>query len=94
MTAIQEITNEINDFTDIIKSTFPELYESLNETPLFLSYDKSKDRIIDYTRYLGFLKSQFCELVKIYDMQKRANDVTQIKNRVTHLRMKKATFVK
>lgn len=76
MTDLKDITNEIIDFTGIIRQTFPELYESLDETPLFLSYKSKQDIINDYKRYLGFLRSQFIELVKVYESRKHENDVT------------------
>lgn len=88
MKTINEITNEINNYTSIIKNTFHELYDKLTETPLFLSYEKKDNSIADYKSYLSFLKSQLTELVKIYELQKHENDIKQTKSTVT-FRIKK-----
>lgn len=83
MKTMNEITNEINNYTSIIKNTFPEFYEKLAETPLFLSYEEQDNTITDYKRYLSFLKSQLTELVKIYELRKHENDIKQTKSTVT-----------
>ncbi|WP_417350881.1 hypothetical protein [Flavobacterium alkalisoli] len=89
MNSIDKITTEITNLTDIIKNTFPWMYENLSETPIFFSYEETKHIISDYSGYRDSLRSQFTEMVKIYELRKHENNVIQIKSIATTLIIKK-----
>ncbi|MEO4006215.1 MULTISPECIES: hypothetical protein [unclassified Flavobacterium] len=54
----RKLMREIFTITVIIQKEFPELYEHLGETPLFLSYGEDQMAIIDFEQYLESIKQQ------------------------------------
>ena len=55
---IKILTAEILEITLQIQVEFPELYKLLNETPLFLSFQKSEITTENLEEYLYSLKDQ------------------------------------
>ncbi|RKT01946.1 hypothetical protein BCF58_1175 [Chryseobacterium defluvii] len=55
---IQWLTKKILKITVEIQKKFPELYDLLNETPLFLSDRKRKITIEDFRQYLLSIRMQ------------------------------------
>jgi hypothetical protein len=54
----KDLINDIFDITTKIQKEYPELYENLRETPLFIS-NKENDIInADFEQYLESLKTQ------------------------------------
>ena len=61
----QKITDKILGVTVTIQHKFPELYDHLNETPLFLSYKKMFIGMADYQQYLESIQLQLAEFEKL-----------------------------
>ncbi|MDR0228353.1 MAG: hypothetical protein LBI72_04740 [Flavobacteriaceae bacterium] len=59
----EKLMQEIIEVTTVIQRQCPELYVTLQETPLFISYDKQDIKIEDYEKYLSFLKKQLQEFM-------------------------------
>ena len=60
----QKLENEILSVTSRIEKEFPELYKLLIETPLFLSYNKSRITTAELEEYLISLRSQLSTFEK------------------------------
>jgi hypothetical protein len=58
MVPLHKITEMILAVTNTIHREFPELYDHLNETPLFLTYDHMRIGIADYQQYLESIQVQ------------------------------------
>lgn len=54
----KQLMNEIFVVTAMIQKEFPELYEHLSETPLFLSDNIEGISLVDFKQYLESLKTQ------------------------------------
>jgi septation ring formation regulator EzrA len=52
------LMEDIFVMTAIIQKKFPELYENLRETPLFLSEKRKDIGTVDFEHYLDSLKTQ------------------------------------
>lgn len=59
-----KLIRKIFDITAVIQNSCPQLYMNLTETPLFISYEESEIKNIDYKRYLDFLIIQLEEFSK------------------------------
>lgn len=68
MRNIHELEKQIFRVTYIIQQKFPQLYELLNETPLFLSYQEKEITIKELSQYLESLIAQ----LKTYEQNENA----------------------
>lgn len=57
-TKLNVILTEIYQVTQTIQEKYPQLYQTLNETPIRLDYTRMAIRVEDYRKYLRFLKEQ------------------------------------
>lgn len=60
---------EIFETTSLIQKESPELYELLNETPLFLTYKEKDISEINYEQYLQSLQSQLSDFEDSHDVK-------------------------
>lgn len=60
---------EIFETTSLIQKGSPELYELLNETPLFLTYKEKDISEINYEQYLKSLQSQLSDFEDSHDVK-------------------------
>ena len=59
--AHKELINEIFVVTTKIQKEYPELYENLRETPLFLTENETEIGSADFEQYLESLKTQLAD---------------------------------
>jgi hypothetical protein len=57
----KELINDILVVTTKIQKEFPELYENLKETPLFISENEKEISTADFEQYLESLNSQLAD---------------------------------
>ncbi|MGA8853455.1 MAG: hypothetical protein WB492_04680 [Christiangramia sp.] len=65
---------EIFDLTCAFQTKFPEIYENLLETPLFLTYKGTDTSQKEFKNYLDFLKTQ----LRIFEEEKANNTLTTL----------------
>ncbi len=61
----QKLLHEIFVTTSKIQKEYPELYENLRETPLFLNGTKYEITTVDFEQYLESLQTQLAVFRKI-----------------------------
>jgi hypothetical protein len=64
MLPLKIITGQIFGVKDSIQNQYPELYDHLGETPLFLSYRHSFIGMPEYEQYLESIQLQLAEFEK------------------------------
>jgi hypothetical protein len=57
----KELINEIFVVTTKIQKEYPELYENLRETPLFIAENEKQISTADFEQYLESLKTQLAD---------------------------------
>jgi len=60
-----KLTKEILLVTMMIQKSYPELYNLLSETPLFISSAKKEIKVVDFEQYLESLKMQLNTFSKV-----------------------------
>ena len=60
----KELINEIFMVTTKIQKEYPELYENLQETPLFIAENEKDIGTADFEQYLESLKTQLADFRK------------------------------